>query len=132
MTNSGREDTMVQLDYLELRKRLRNAGCSFEEVWIKIESAVKSIMQIYQTLHNDSNRLALLGIPKVLGFDFIVTMDGDPMLLEVNRFPGLQPRSKDDEAVKHAVVRQAWLCAALRFVNHEGAEGPQTLCKQLL
>ena len=31
-----------------------------------------------------------------------------PWLVEVNRFPGLEPRDEDDRKIKYAIVRDAW------------------------
>jgi hypothetical protein len=39
---------------------------------------------------------------------------GKPWLLEVNRFPGLEPRSMMDAAVKANVIYDAWLAATER------------------
>jgi mevalonate pyrophosphate decarboxylase len=41
-----------------------------------------------------------------------------PWLLEVNRFPGLRPRSSMDTTVKQSVVYDAWLAAADR-IGHQ-------------
>jgi hypothetical protein len=44
----------------------------------------------------------------------------NPWLLEVNRFPGLEPRSSMDAAVKQTVIYDAWLAAADRVqLNRE-------------
>ena len=51
-------------------------------------------------------------IPKILGFDFIVSENFQPWLIEVNRFPGLEQRDECDYRVKHKVVEDAWYLAA--------------------
>ena len=38
-----------------------------------------------------------------------------PWLVEVNRFPGLEPRDKDDRKIKCRVVRDAWKKASERM-----------------
>ena len=53
-------------------------------------------------------------IPKILGFDFMLDAFGNPWLLEVNRFPGLEPRSSMDAATKSNLIYDAWLVAADR------------------
>ena len=53
-------------------------------------------------------------VPKILGFDYILDSTEQPYLLEVNRFPGLEPRSAMDSDVKHAVVYDAWIAASDR------------------
>ena len=60
-----------------------------------------------------------LGIPKILGLDFVVG-EADrsgiykPWLVEVNRFPGLEPRDELDRIIKYQVVRDAWKKASDR------------------
>ena len=58
-----------------------------------------------------------LGIPKILGLDFVVE-EADrfkPWLVEVNRFPGLEPRDEADRKIKYRVVRDAWKKASERL-----------------
>jgi hypothetical protein len=44
-------------------------------------------------------------------------------LVEVNRFPGLEPRNDDDDAlVKHQIVRDAWWVAAAAASGHSALE----------
>ena len=38
-----------------------------------------------------------------------------PWLVEVNRFPGLEPRDEDDRKIKYRVVRDAWKKASERM-----------------
>lgn len=127
MTNSGREESMEQYDFQYLRDQFQNEGWSFTTLWAAIESAVKDTMTRYNYHNNNMEgnfrtvvpkyrtALARFGIPKILGFDFMVTESLQPMLLEVNRFPGLEPRGDGDEQVKVTVVREAWICAASRL-----------------
>jgi hypothetical protein len=76
------------------------------------------------------------GIPKILGLDFVVREEEEnndtdhqgqrrtttPWLVEVNRFPGLEPRDEDDRKIKYKVVRDAWKKAweRLDLVANEG------------
>jgi hypothetical protein len=127
MTNSGREDTMMQYDFDYLRDTFDREGWSFYDFWDKIRQAVTSTMRCYQIECNEQQldatselqrcELAKLGIPKILGFDFMATSSNDrrPMLLEVNRFPGLEAREEGDGRVKQTVVKEAWVCAANRL-----------------
>ena len=48
-----------------------------------------------------------------------------PQLIEVNRFPGLEPRGSSDEAVKRKVVREAWDLACQKAADnvHTGTSG---------
>ena len=120
MTNSGREDAMLQYDLEYLRDKFQKAGFSFSSLWADIALAVKETMECFQVHCNSllvegihfRTGLARLGIPKILGLDFMVTESLHPMLLEINRFPGLEPRGDGDELVKQAVVREAWICAS--------------------
>jgi len=57
-------------------------------------------------------RLAQLCIPKILGFDFVLDAHGGVWLVEINRFPGLEPRNEMDRNVKQRVVHAAWRAAA--------------------
>lgn len=50
-----------------------------------------------------------------MGFDYIVDANRRPFLLEVNRFPGLEPRDANDTVVKRAVVLSAWALAYNRL-----------------
>jgi hypothetical protein len=64
------------------------------------------------------------GIPKILGLDFVVQQQDvanstkkQPWLVEVNRFPGLEPRDEDDRKIKYRIVRDAWLKASERHAT---------------
>jgi tetratricopeptide (TPR) repeat protein len=144
MTNSGREHDMRQEELAFLQPFFEEKGLSYDNFWKDVKSAVQSVMRAYhdkvtsiisemdanvsrcnssngENDNDDSNRalllqrLARLGIPKVLGFDFVVDAHGRPWLVEVNRFPGLEPRDEQDQAVKHAVLSDTWRLAAQRM-----------------
>lgn len=144
VTNSGKEVNMQQESFEYLRQRL--SAPSFQHIWNSIVSAVGGVMKLYgdgKSFHgehmqrdvvaNDTYReqiyatrqnLALLGHPKILGFDFVVDGLLNAWLVEINRFPGLEPRSVGgtssttssaiDTLVKHQIVRDAWALAAQR------------------
>jgi hypothetical protein len=72
-----------------------------------------------------------LGIPKILGLDFVVedncgTRPPKAWLVEVNRFPGMEPRDEMDSIVKTQVVLDAWRKATERVDSRECA----SLCKR--
>ena len=50
-----------------------------------------------------------------MGFDFVVDASRIPWLVEVNRFPGLEPRDASDRNVKNRVLLDAWEAAAERL-----------------
>lgn len=120
MTNSGRDTDMQQETFQYLRSLLSTS--SFHAIWSSIVTSVGAVMRIYDEHSKVTNRsheavgykLATLGIPKILGFDFVVDASYRAWLVEVNRFPGLEPRSERDAPVKHQVVRDAWQAAARR------------------
>jgi tetratricopeptide (TPR) repeat protein len=119
MTNSGREDAMSQYDFCFLQRELEQQGYSYDKVWLRLREAVSTLMQMYYdhaatTQSTYRSRLKLLGIPKILGLDFMIKADGIPQLLEVNRFPGLEPRGDGDRDVKVSVVYGSWGLAAGR------------------
>ena len=45
-----------------------------------------------------------------------------PWLVEVNRFPGLEPRDEDDRKIKYKVVRDAWKKASERLLLEDGKD----------
>ena len=118
MTNSGRESVMTQrsLDYLQ--DAFATNGWSYEEFWGKIIRAVRSTLGIYQAqiVEGSSSgppiQLFKFGIPKILGFDFVVDSKRDVWLVEVNRFPGLEARDESDRGVKHRVLTDTWRLAS--------------------
>ena len=119
MTNSGRESSMQQRDLQYLSSALKKSGHSYDDFWHRIKSVVKDSLTVFHQNQNVENaqvseceeRRRQLGIPKILGFDFVVDEFCRPWLVEVNRFPGLEPRDDIDRKVKHKVVRDAWLLA---------------------
>jgi tetratricopeptide (TPR) repeat protein len=134
MTNSGREADALQEDLHFLRREFSQAGWSFGELWNDITEAVRSVMRTYderarsiggsiggsivsqdnETVPSRSH-LAKLGLPKILGFDFIVDETRNVWLVEVNRFPGLEARDSKDASVKLQVIRDAWQMAGRRI-----------------
>ncbi len=59
-----------------------------------------------------------------MGFDYIINPSYDPILMEVNRFPGLEGRGKLDQKMKYQVVKTAWnLASIMRERNQRLDEG---------
>jgi hypothetical protein len=128
MTNSGREASMQQYDLDYLWEALSDNAAG--QVWTdicKITSILltKSFPQCVAMNHTSIETAELqgrrenFGVPKILGLDFVVEDASDartynPWLVEVNRFPGLEPRDEVDRNVKYQVVRDAWAKAADR------------------
>jgi Tubulin-tyrosine ligase family len=126
LTNSGREANMSQTNFAYLRRHVSEAA--FVEIWGSIVSAVDTVMTLYHSQIVIANAgssadtaCSMLGLPKIMGFDFVVDQSHQAWLVEVNRFPGLEPRgstgssdkgSNDDSLVKRQIVRDAWLVAA--------------------
>ena len=126
MTNSGRGDgrSSKQHNLQYLRKEFENNGLDYNIMWENITQSVKIVMGRYLDLKGGcSNDFSsshqsydpFYSIPKVLGFDFIMDSSQNPWLLEVNRFPGLGPRSSLDSDVKHTVIYDAWVAAVNRI-----------------
>lgn len=124
MTNTGREASMDQQDFTYLRVALSQSRILYDDLWDKIRDSVRTLFLLY---HDEALRMeetpgpawlrasvGRLGVPKILGLDFMVDNRGQPWLLEVNRFPGLEPRDERDAEVKHQVVRDAWTFACRR------------------
>jgi hypothetical protein len=92
------------------------------ELWSDITGAVCNVMSTYdekarsldETVPSRSH-LPKLGLPKILGFDFIVDETRNVWLLEVNRFPGMEARDSKDASVKRQVIRDAWQMAGRRI-----------------
>ena len=133
MTNSGREAFMIQQDLQYLEKEFEKAGYPYGDFWDQLTFAVKQVFQKYgaklsseeQAFSSSSSsswesRRNAMSIPKIMGLDFVVDKDRNPFLVEVNRFPGLEPRDSSDRGPKHQVVRDAWVCAGQRMhiVSH--------------
>ncbi|KAL7486647.1 hypothetical protein ACHAW6_012244 [Cyclotella cf. meneghiniana] len=139
MTNSGRGDgrSASQHDLTFLRNVLeKKDSLSYNKLWKQIQTVVQRVMGRYISLRCDGSLTAHDGgdsgcitvkksnsqppqclpcIPKILGFDFMMDTSEKPWLLEVNRFPGLRPRSSMDTTVKQCVLYDAWLAAADRI-----------------
>lgn len=138
MTNSGRGDgrRAMQYDLEYLKRDLEESDpFGYSILWNKIENIVRRVMSRYTALRWEQSVIdkrdmiyrdisfdipinhdspTLNCIPKILGFDFMMDEHQMPWLLEVNRFPGLEPRSLRDADVKATVVHDAWLAAADR------------------
>lgn len=121
MTNSGRESTMTQrsLEYLENEVFVNN-GWSYADFWEKIKHTVRTTLDIYfdqasnRSFMGPQTKLSKLGIPKILGFDFVVDSKQNVWVVEVNRFPGLEARDESDRGVKQSVLQDAWELAIAR------------------
>lgn len=111
---------MSQYDLTVLESEFVKAGWSYSKFWTAIRDSVLQVTQVYlhfaeQRQTDQTRSVGKLGIPKIMGFDYIVDANRRPFLLEVNRFPGLEPRDFSDTAVKQAVVRCAWVLAYNRL-----------------
>jgi len=130
MTNSGREMDADQWMWSDLEEEAWKQGFTKQSVhglWHDIRDAVSSCIEDYSRFVNASQHtemlearagVASLGLPKILGFDFVVSVQGNrfrPWLVEVNRFPGLEPRDSKDAAVKQGVIQDAWKTAQSVF-----------------
>ena len=121
MTNSGREDKMGQYTLRVLESEFEKTGqWSYSDLWDDIREAVRVVMCTYLHFIQEQQNghiitVEKLFIPKIMGFDFIVDANRRPFLLEVNRFPGLEPRDASDFSVKQAVVHGAWKLAGDRL-----------------
>jgi hypothetical protein len=124
MTNSGRGDgrSSKQDDFLYLRNEFNENNIDYELMWVKIRKSIQLVMNRYSSKqqHIDghmcaSNYISYFGLPKILGFDFMLDDKMNPWLLEVNRFPGLDPRAASDSRVKHSVQYDAWIAATERI-----------------
>ena len=126
MTNSGREENMDQLEMTSALQThvFQNNSHEFNTFWDELKQSIQTVMNIYedtriqeQQQKQESSIMDKIGmnVPKIMGFDYIIqksryTNTLQPWLLEVNRFPGLQPRDMDgmDGIVKQKVVASAW------------------------
>mmetsp|Transcript_8584 Transcript_8584/g.18134 ORF Transcript_8584/g.18134 Transcript_8584/m.18134 type:complete len:648 (-) Transcript_8584:1219-3162(-) len=141
MTNSGRGDgrSSQQHDLKQLQRELEMSGIDYNNIWDEIETSIQIVMKRFIYLRNSEcltkveNSLAdvsdsscgesfihsthspICSIPKIMGFDYIFDSSTNPYLLEVNRFPGLEPRSTMDLDVKQSVVYDAWVAACDRM-----------------
>lgn len=114
MTNSGRSDRMDQLALSSLHEQL--GELRYSHIWSGITRAARCTLTCFDEA---SSRLSIdgssvssedlaahrdwvheIGLPKILGLDFLVDVENNVWLLEVNRFPGLEPRDSADAQVK--------------------------------
>ena len=134
MTNSGRETSMQQYDFHFLKQQFKHLDFDYDKFWSKIESIVCTTMTQnwndtilspeINGLNTNHFMTGQMYIPKILGFDFVVSENLQPWLLEVNRFPGLEPRDNCDYRVKYKVVTDSWTLAA-KLVSSESHDGSQ-------
>jgi hypothetical protein len=124
MTNSGRGDgrSSKQGDFVFLRKHFNQNNIDYDEMWLKIRESTQLVMNRYSLKQEPidgemfaSDYISYFGLPKILGFDFMLDDKINPWLLEVNRFPGLDPRAASDSRVKHSVQYDAWIAATERI-----------------
>ncbi|GAX27302.1 hypothetical protein FisN_23Lh129 [Fistulifera solaris] len=126
MTNSGRERFMRQetLEYLKDQLSQRESG-SWDALFSALREATRQVFVIYKNMfavsamdHEMSSTRKMVSkmmVPKILGLDFVVDDSLRPWLVEVNRFPGLEPRDQEQDAqVKRTIVRDAWQLAVSR------------------
>jgi hypothetical protein len=136
MTNSGREAVTEQhtLDFLRSEFQtisVDDDSPEWKDFWSDIVNSARTVVDAYNC-HVSSNTknmpeavgvgqmLIQLGLPKILGLDFVVDAFRKPWLVEVNRFPGLEPRdTHQDAAVKHRIVCDAWRLARDRVYNQD-------------
>eukprot|EP00985_Skeletonema_marinoi_P028985 scaffold26470_cov152-Skeletonema_marinoi.AAC.2 len=124
MTNSGRGDgrSSKQEDFLYLRNQFNENNVDYEEMWMNIRTSIQLVMNRYSSKQHSidgdictSDNVSYFGLPKILGFDFMLDDKTNPWLLEVNRFPGLDPRAASDSRVKYSVQYDAWIAATERI-----------------
>ena len=125
MTNSGREASMRQEPFEFLRSNTPS-GKFGDVIWPSIRLAIRTVMDSYEQYAQKQSidtsemtiyrkMLSKLGLPKILGFDFVLDSSLRAWLVEVNRFPGLEPRDVlADAAIKHQIMRDAWSMMADR------------------
>ncbi len=132
MTNSGRETVMRQEDLEYLWKECNNNAekealwkdickVAFDALLVRYHQEILEANAMPQKLEWEARR-EQWGIPKILGLDFVVQEGVDrkkPWLVEVNRFPGLEPRDEDDRKIKYKIVRDAWKMASERLCMEE-------------
>jgi hypothetical protein len=135
MTNSGRERMMRQetLKYLK-DQLLHHESGSWDELFSALCEATRKVFVIYRNMvavsavdHEMSSTRKMVSemmIPKILGLDFVVDDDLRPWLVEINRFPGLEPRVQEqDSQVKRIIVRDAWqLAVSCCFKNLDAVD----------
>ena len=133
MTNSGRGDgrSSLQQNLRQLQSEFQSKGLDYDKMWNSIEHSIGIVMKRYFQLKQDEKSASggsqdrdsvaqgsftpFCSVPKILGFDYILDSSLHPYLLEVNRFPGLEPRSSMDADVKQSIVYDAWAAASDRM-----------------
>jgi hypothetical protein len=126
MTNSGRDDgrSASQHSLHQLQQDFKTNGMDYQMMWEGIEESVQVVMEKYAHLQRSASPghsfirntySPICSIPKIMGFDYILDSSARPFLLEINRFPGLEPRSSMDFDVKHAIMYDAWVAASDRM-----------------
>lgn len=123
MTNSGREISMQQYGLEYLWEQIGNTAAT--KLWNGICEVTSTVLleKYPDGMAGKERRISTewterresLCIPKILGLDFVIRDDKgvlSPYLVEVNRFPGLEPRDELDRRIKFQVVRDAWIEAA--------------------
>ncbi len=124
MTNSGRGDgrSSKQDDFHYLKSQFDASKKDYKELWRKIKASIELVMNRYTLKQHfidgeisASYDASYFGLPKILGFDFMLDDKTNPWLLEVNRFPGLDPRSASDSRVKRCIQYDAWVTATERL-----------------
>lgn len=115
------------LDYF--RDYLEKSNHSYAEFWKAVQSAVRAVFYCYKEEALPmgwGDRRQKLGVPKIMGFDFVVDDYIQPWLVEVNRFPGLEPRDQQDRQVKQQVVQQTWNLATERLLKESCSTGDRS------
>jgi hypothetical protein len=126
MTNSGRGDgkSASQHSLHQLQQDFKKHDMDYQLMWKGIEESVRQVMEEYARLQRDASPghsfirntySPICSIPKIMGFDYILNSSATPYLLEINRFPGLEPRSSMDFDVKHSIIYDAWIAASNRM-----------------
>ena len=134
MTNSGREEKMIQKDLRYLKETCFSIDGvenekAYQQFWCEIQYSVRQVFdclknrQEPKTNNEWNQRRKTFYIPKILGFDYVLDHERKPWLIEINRFPGLEPRDESDRDVKYDIVRDAWFCANQRRLEEN--ESPE-------
>jgi len=113
MTNSGRDEDMMQLDLQALQSYLDENFEIYDELWSSIKDTVVDLMISFAPkMSTNGMESTLPFIPKIFGFDYMINASYQPYLIEVNRFPGLEPRDHIDRPIKYELLDSAWELAA--------------------
>jgi len=131
MTNSGRieGDSMTQYGLHDLQHYMdeQHGSKAYQTMWTSVKDSVSIVIKAFSdSIHaSNQNDFSLFStVPKILGFDYIIDPSYEPVLMEVNRFPGLEGRGKFDQKMKYQVVEMAWtLASIMRERNHRLDEG---------